>query len=67
MNDESWTIEWMNKALCHFCTQISKTRPGEHPEDGEMNQMTELSARLAINLASCILHRLSLSFSLDVY
>ena len=26
----------MNRALGHLCAHIGQTRPGEHPEDGEM-------------------------------
>ena len=37
----------MNQALGHICAHIGLTGPGEHPEDGEMNELT-LSSRHGI-------------------
>ena len=30
----------MNRVLCHFCAHVGLTRPGESPEDREMDEMT---------------------------
>ena len=41
----------MNGVLGHICAHLDQTRPGKHPEDGEMNEVT-LSSRHRIRNSS---------------
>ena len=33
-------VNEMNRAIGHFCAHTCQIGPGEHPEDGDMSEMT---------------------------